>query len=139
MGDMLQDGGNRWRGMVYGMTARFPHGEQADPRPMWKVWDAFGIDKAEMRGYWHPACPVRPDREDVKATAYVRDGKVLIALASWAPEPVRVKLQIDWQALGLQPTALVAPEVENFQPAASFQPDEAILVEPGKGWVFVAG
>jgi len=137
MGDMLQDGGNRWRGMVYGMTARFPHGENADPRPMWKVWDAFGIDKAEMHGYWHPACPVRPDREDVKATAYVRDGKTLIALASWAPEAVTVRLQIDWEALGLSPTALTAPEVENFQSAASFQPDEVILIEPGKGWVFI--
>jgi hypothetical protein len=139
MGDMLQDGGNRWRGMVYGMTARYPHGEQADPRPMWKVWDDFGIDKAEMRGYWHPACPVRPDREDVKATAYLRDGKTLIALASWAPEAVKVTLQIDWAALGITPTELVAPEVENFQLAASFQPDEAIPVEPGMGWVLVAG
>ncbi|MHB0936269.1 MAG: glycoside hydrolase domain-containing protein [Armatimonadota bacterium] len=139
MGDMLQDGGNRWRGMVYGMTARFPHGEQADPRPMWKVWDDFGIDQAEMRGYWHPACPVRPDRDDVKATAYLRDGKALIALASWAPEPVMVRLQIDWQALGIAPAALVAPEVENFQPSASFERDEAISVEPGKGWVLIVG
>lgn len=139
MGDMLQDGGNRWRGMVYGMTARFPHGEQADPRPMWKVWDEFGIDQAEMRGYWHPACPVRPDRDDVKATAYLRDGKTLIALASWAPEPVTVRLQIDWQALGMAPTGLMAPEVENFQPSASFEPNEAISIETGKGWVLIAG
>jgi len=138
MGDMLQDGGNRWRGMVYGMTARFPHGEQADPRPMWKVWDDFGIDQAEMRGYWRPDCPVRPDRDDVKATAYLRDGKTLIALASWAPEAVTVRLEIDWKALSLQPTALIAPEVENFQQAASFRPDEAIPVEPGKGWVLIA-
>ena len=139
MGDMLQDGGNRWRGMVYGMTARYPHGEQADPRPMWKVWDDFGIDKAEMRGYWHPTCPVHPDREEVKATAYVREGKTLIALASWAPEPVTVRLHIDWQALGLQPTTLTAPAVENFQPAAVFAADEVIPIESGKGWVLIAG
>ena len=43
MGDMLQGGGNRWLGMVYGMTARMPWTGAADPRPVWKVWDDFGI------------------------------------------------------------------------------------------------
>ena len=42
MGEMLQDGGNPWRGMVFGMTARLPWA--GDPRPLWKVWDEFGID-----------------------------------------------------------------------------------------------
>ena len=23
-----------------------------DPRPLWKVWDEFGIHEARMSGYW---------------------------------------------------------------------------------------
>ena len=38
MGEMLQDGGHMWRGMLYGMTSRYPHGENADPRSLWRVW-----------------------------------------------------------------------------------------------------
>ncbi len=101
MGDMLQDGGNRWRGMLFGMTARLPW-PSADPRPVWKVWDEFGIGKARMRGWWEKDCPVRTGREDVLATAYVKPGKTLVALASWAPATTAVRLQIDWKALGLE-------------------------------------
>ena len=43
-----------------------------------------------MIGYWDQACPVRTGRKDVLATAYVKPGKTLVALASWAAEPVDV-------------------------------------------------
>ncbi len=138
--EMLQDGGNPWRGMLYGMTSRLGWG--GDPRPIWKVWDDFGIAEARMLGYWDAACPVRTDRADVLATAYVRRGpspKVLIALASWAPAPVRCRLRIDFKALGLQPAKahLYAPPIDNFQPAALFKPDEAIPVHPRRGRLLV--
>ncbi|MCG8520779.1 MAG: DUF6067 family protein, partial [Pseudomonadales bacterium] len=51
MGDMLQGGGNRWLGMCFGMTTRLPWSSdkvKADPRPVWKIWDEFGIEEAEM-------------------------------------------------------------------------------------------
>ena len=57
MGEMLQDGGNPWRGMVYGMTNRMPWSDNADPRAIWKVWDEFGmkgsemIDPTDLRGF----------------------------------------------------------------------------------------
>ncbi len=96
MGEMLQDGGNPWRGMVFGMTARLPWA--GDPRPLWKVWDDFGISGSEMIGWWVDANPVKTGNRDVLATSYVKRGdSVLIALASWAKEPVDVRLSIDWQ------------------------------------------
>jgi hypothetical protein len=136
MGDMLQDGGNRWRGMLFGMTARLPW-PSSDPRPVWKIWDEFGIGRARMVGWWEPDCPVRSGRPDVLATAYVKPGKTLVALASWAPEKTEVRLQIDWKALGLDGSKarLVAPEVKDFQPAKTWQPDEPIAVEPKRGWL----
>ncbi len=137
MGDMLQDGGNRWRGMVFGMTARAPWTDAADPRPVWRVWDDFGIADTKMLGWWDPQCPVRTGRDDVLATAYVKPGKTLVAVASWAKEKTDVRLQIDWPALGLDASKarLVAPEVKDFQPAENWRPDEPISVEPLRGWL----
>ena len=137
MGEMLQGGGNPWRGMLYGMTARMPW--SGDPRHVWKVWDEFGISEARMIGYWDPACPVRTGREDILATAYVRPGRTLVSLASWAPQQMVVRLGIDWKALGLDPAkvTLRAPEITGFQKAAVFKPDEGIPVEPKRGWLIL--
>jgi hypothetical protein len=136
MGDMLQDGGNRWRGMLFGMTARLPW-PNSDPRPVWKLWDEFGIGEARMLGWWEKDSPVRTGREDVLATAYVKPGRTLVALASWAPEKTDVRLQVDWKALGLDASKarLVAPEIKDFQPAKSWRLDEPITVEPKRGWL----
>jgi hypothetical protein len=140
MGDMLEGGGNRWRGMLFGMTARLPWAN-SDPRPVWKVWDEFGIGEARMLGWWEKECPVRTGREDVLATAYVKPGKTLVALASWAPEKTDVRLQVDWKALGLDASKarLVAPEIKDFQPSKTWRLDEPIPVEPKHGWlIYVA-
>jgi len=136
-GEMLQGNGNPWRGMVYGMTARYYSG--ADPKHIWDLWDEFGIAKAKMLGYWSPSCPVHTDNPDVLATAYVRNGKTLIALASWSKTPASVMLNIDWKALGLDPAhaTLSAPAVQGFQPAAKFQVGDAIPVSPAHGWLLV--
>ena len=82
---------------------------------------------------------MRTDSPDVLATAYVRPGKTLVAVASWAKGPVPCRLKIDWKALGLDPAkaTLVAPEIKDFQPARRFAPSDAIPVEPGKGWVLL--
>ncbi len=137
MGEMLQDNGNPWRGMVYGMTGRLPWA--GDPRPLWKAWDAFGLDDSRMIGFWVDARPVRTDRADVLATSYVRDGRTMVALASWAKEKVDVRLAIDWKALGLDPASatLEAPAIDQFQEARTFLAGDAIPVEPGRGWLIV--
>lgn len=138
MGEMLQDGGNPWRGMVFGMTNRKPW-SGPDPSRLWKVWDDFGLGQAEMIGWWSDGCPVRPEDADVKATVFWKKGKSLIALASWAKGPLRTAIRIDWKALGLDPrrARLRAPEIPDFQLAASFAPGEPIPLEPGKGWLLI--
>ncbi len=137
MGEMLQGGGNPWRGMVYGMTARMPR-EPLVTR-LWQLWDDFGMQDAEMIGYWVPACPVKTDHEKVLATAYVKADKTLIALASWAEDSVQCRLDIDWNALHLDVNraGLTAPPIEDFQAAAAFSATDAIPVEPGRGWALI--
>ena len=137
MGEMLQDGGNPWRGMVFGMTARLPWA--GDPRPVWRAWDDFGMAESRMIGWWVRSRPVRTGSDDVLATTYLRPGSAMVALASWARDTVDVTPAIDWRALGIDSaTARIrAPAIENFQPARTFRPGEPIAVPPGKGWVLV--
>lgn len=137
MGEMLQDGGNPWRGMIYGMTGRLPY--MADPRPIWKVWDDFGMAGSQMIGYWAPDCPVRTNSGSVLATVYRQPKKSLVAVASWAAEKLDCRLTIDFTKLGLDPARarLRGPAVPGFQPAATFGPSDPIPIAPGRGWLLI--
>jgi hypothetical protein len=137
MSEMLQGGGNPWRGMLYGMTARLPW--SGNPTPIWKLWDDFGIQDSRMLGYWDPACPVKTGREDVLTTAYQKPGASLIVVASWAKAKVDCRLQIDWKALGLDPATAKfrAPAIQGLQAETTLDPARPLPVEPGKGWMLI--
>jgi hypothetical protein len=138
MGEMLEHGGNPWRGMVYGMTGRLPY--MADPRPIWEVWDDFGMAGSQMIGYWAPDCPVRTNSASVLATVYRKPNKSLVALASWAHQKVNCRLAFDVTKLGLDPAKarLRAPAIPGFQPATTFRsPTDPIPIDPGRGWLLI--
>jgi len=137
MGEMLQDGGNPWRGMLYGMTARLPWA--GDPTGLWAVWDDFGMDGSRMIGYWVPNPPVRTGRPDILATTWLRPGAALIAIGSWADRDAALDLAIDWNRLGLDParTTLTAPPIPDFQPERQFRPGETVPIPAGRGWLLL--
>ncbi len=139
MGEMLEHGGNPWRGMIYGMTNRMPWSDNADPRPLWKVWDDFGLKGSSMIGYWSEHCPVKTSHDKVIATVYKKKGTAMIAIASWATDDTNIQLQIDWNTLGIDPStaSIIAPEIKNFQSAAVFHINDTIKVEKGKGWLLI--
>ena len=136
MGDILsQFGHSPFQGMVYGMTDR-------SSAPLWTLWKDFDIAESVMIGYWEPDCPVRTDHPDVLATAYVKDGETMVALASWAERPAKVRLSIDWEKLGLDPgkARLLAPVIRGQdvkQDAAVLEPTDEIAVRPTKGWLLI--
>ena len=147
MSEMLQDGGNRYLGMVYGTTARHSWtdtGDKKSPVPMWKFWDKFGIGNAKMVGYWDPDCPVAISDPEVKATAYVKEDSVLVSIGNFSDRDKNVTLNIDWKAIEMDPAKakISAPEIQNFQEERSF--DELrmtggvrIPVESKKGWMIL--
>lgn len=140
MGEMLWEGGNKWRGMLYGITARNP-GYNVDNRPLWKCWDAFGMHDSEMIGYWVKDNPVRTGKEKTLATIYRHKGKkTLIALATWEEADVPVDLSVNWARLGLdkEKVTLHAPAIENFQPEGRWKPGDTIVVPQGKGLLIIA-
>lgn len=137
MSEMLQDGGNPYRGMLYGMTAREPM--ESVPSQLWKVWDAFGIKDSRMMGYWVSYNPVKTGRNDILATSFVKDGKVMIAIASWAKKDSDIKLQIDWEKLGIDAdkARLTAPDIKGFQEGFGLSPKHKIKVPKDKGFIFI--
>ncbi|MFT3933034.1 MAG: DUF6067 family protein [Chitinophagaceae bacterium] len=139
MGEMLQNDGNAWRGMVYGMTSRLGWSDKSNPRPLWKLWNEIGMQGTEMIGYWSSHCPVKTSNDKVKATVYKKKGFALIALASWADTTTDVKLQIDWNALGIDENKAVitAPGIINFQPQQQFDKGGTISIEKNKGWLLL--
>jgi hypothetical protein len=136
-GQMLQDGGNPWRGMVYGITNRA--GWSGDPTEIWKFWDEYQISEKRLIGYWDDDCPAKTGRIDVKATVYQGEGISLVSIASWAEPAVEIALDLDWEALGIEEekARIYAPAIPDFQEQSSFLPGEKISVEPGKGWLLI--
>jgi hypothetical protein len=120
MGEMLQDGGHPYRGMLYGMTARM-YGD-VDPRPVWQLMDEFGIAESHMLGYWLHAAPVTTDHPRVLATTYVRPDRLLLALASWSEDDEIVRVTLDPEALRMTSDLRAhAPAVEGLQAAADVE------------------
>jgi hypothetical protein len=140
MGEMLQHGGNPWRGMVFGQSSRLGWG-LGDPRSIWKLWDDFGMQGSEILGWWDPRCPVTCSDPDIYATVYRKADKVLISLGSWAETDVTVQLQIDWDAMGLDPDKVLVtqPAVETVQAAAVYGVNDAIPVSQTKGALLILG
>ena len=138
MGEMLQDGGNQWRGMVYGMTNRMPYQKQR-PDQIWKAWDSFGMEGSRMIGYWVENRPVKTNHQNVLATTYQKNNKVLVAIASWAPSDTYIKLDIDWEKLGINPKTakITAPEIKDYQHEAIYKVTDEIFVEKNKGWLLI--
>ena len=142
MGEMLQDGGHPYRGMLYGMTTRM-YGE-VDPRPVWKMMDAFGIAESRMLGYWLDDAPVTTDHPRVRATTYVRPDGLLIALASWSGDDETVSVTLKRDARGVAPGGRAhAPAVEGLQAAAEIDLSQVripanqglfVIVRPEDGW-----
>lgn len=139
MGEMLQDDGNQWRGMIYGMTSRLGWSEKSDPKPLWRAWDTFGIKDSELIGYWSDNCPVKTDNPKVLASVYKKKGKTMIALASWADSDVKVNLGIDWNKLGLaaEKVKITAPAIDKFQTPGSYPDGKSIPVGKAKGLILI--
>ncbi|HET6559004.1 MAG TPA: glycoside hydrolase domain-containing protein [Prolixibacteraceae bacterium] len=115
-GEMLENCGNVYRGMVYGMSSRLAW-VGCDPTNIWKLWDYFGISGSTYAGYWDAANPAKTDNKDVLASAYLKKDKVMIALGNWTDKEKKVSLELDWKKLGMDSAKakIVIPQIENLQ------------------------
>lgn len=129
MSEMLQHGGNRWRGMVYGMTTRLPW--SGDPRPLWAFFDATHLGDAEMSGYWDPETPVRSSNPLCPVTVYTgKDNHLVIAIANFSQQDQICQLQSSFSL-----NTLKIPAIADFQAAQELSPVQPFTVPAGKGFL----
>lgn len=134
MGDMLHRGGNKWRGMVFGMTPRCNWPEGGSPLPIWRLWEQFGMDDCIMRGWWEESCPVKLTAPDLFGTAYVQKDRMLIAIASWAAVPTETGMSVALPGeMAGRKVSYTVPFIEGFQEEQPFAEGGRLTVEPGKG------
>ena len=137
MSEMLQDGGNRYLGALFGATARYAGTHTAVP--MWKLWKEFGIEEAQMIGWWDDQCPIIPSDDEVKATTYVRSDRVLVAIGNFANEPKTVTLDFNWKRLRMKPdkVRMIFPPVDDFQQEGTYSPGDAITINAKEGRLII--
>jgi hypothetical protein len=136
-GQMLQDGGNPWRGMVFGITNRA--GWSGDPTELWKFWDRYRIDDKLMIGYWDMNSPVHSDHDLVKTTLYKGIDTSFIAVANWSEEDQEISISLDLDKLGYKsaPDGFIIPNIPDFQDEKLFTNLDNFTVPGGKGYLII--
>ncbi len=136
-GQMLQDGGNPWRGMVYGITNRA--GWSGDPTEIWKFWDQYRISDKYMTGYWDEDIPVKADNKLVKATFYEGLEEHIIAVANWDEQDQPCSLEINWNKLGIERSAckFLIPFIPGFQDQQLPTTVNELIIPGKKGFLIV--
>jgi hypothetical protein len=114
MSEML-DARNQFRGMVFGMLPRIPW--SGNPKPLWHLWDGFGMKEAQMYGYWDTNCPIKSDNHNLPTTVYINKNtdKALVTIANWSEAAQKANFSINESVLGFKPTKISAPEIEKLQ------------------------
>jgi hypothetical protein len=137
-GQMLEGGGNPWRGMVYGITTRAGWTPNP-PTEIWKFWDSYHIENMNMIGYWEKECPVTCNNELLKASIYKNQDEAIIAIANWSDQNLETSLEIDWEKLGYDPskTSLSIPEIKEFQSGQEVVSLDKMTIPGGKGFLIV--
>ena len=136
-GQMLEGGGNPWRGMVYGITNRAGWG--GDPTFIWKFWDQYDIQNKEMIGYWDRNNPVTIDNEMVKATVFKGDKEMIIAIAGWGDQDQNCSIGIDWDKIGWSSGVYkyYMPAIEKFQDELALNSLTTMTIPKGKGFLII--
>ena len=94
---------NEYMAMLCGMTNRYGQGA-CTAQNMYAVWDDFGIEQSEMRGWWHSKNPVKTNNDSVKATVYVKEDAALICMFNFSQHTAVVHPELNTELLGFEPT-----------------------------------
>jgi hypothetical protein len=137
-GQMLEGGGNPWRGMVYGITNRAGWTKNI-PDYLWKFFDEYRFSEREMIGYWDKNCPVTCSNPLVKASVYKNAGDVIIAVANWTEKDQDISMAIDWAKLGTDPkkSEISIPELKDFQAKQMTVSLDKITIPGEKGYLIL--
>ncbi|MEQ6119873.1 glycoside hydrolase domain-containing protein [Reichenbachiella sp. MALMAid0571] len=137
-GQMLQDGGNAWRGMVYGITNRAGWTEKV-PKHLWEFFDQYSIDDHELIGYWQKDCPVRCSNPMIKSSVFYSEDQLIISVANWNENDEKTAIALDWKGMGLNSAnfEMSIPAITDFQEESTRVSLEKMIVPGKKGYLIV--
>lgn len=133
---LLEGGGDPFIGMLFAMNNRYGWGVK-NARHIYKLWDDFGIQNSEMRGWWHSKNPVKTGSEDVKATVYLNKGRALLCMFNFGRKAVRVVPKIDVELLGFSPVSAVKPHIKTVQTGGRVHLKKGVFLPPKKGTIIM--
>lgn len=137
-GQMLEGGGNPWRGMVYGITNRAGWTGNT-PDELWKFWDEYNFKGKELIGYWDKTCPVSTNNEHIIASIFKGKNESIIAVGNWSKDDQDTSVLIDWNALGYDASkcTISIPFLKDFQDEQPLQSLSSLNVPGGKGYMII--
>lgn len=137
-GQMLQNGGNPWRGMVYGITNRAGW-TGTPPDHIWKFWDQHDIKDKEMIGYWDRRDPITPDNDSIKVTVYRGPEESILAVGNFSSAEQSCSLHIDYNKLGYDKDkcSFLIPAIPRYQEAKAFNSSDRLAIPAKKGYLIV--
>lgn len=94
MSEMLENGGDLYCGMLYGMSNRYGWGVKNTDR-IYRVWDAFKIENSVMLGYWHSKNPFSTDNENVLVTSYKNGENYLVCAYNFSEKKEQFEFTIN--------------------------------------------
>lgn len=107
------DAHNQFRGMVFGMLPRLPW--SGNPKPLWKLWDDFGMSQATMRGFWDSQNPIQIDNDNLRVTTFMGKDQALVCIANWSDQPQSGAIKVNQALLGFKATTVSQPEIYKMQ------------------------
>jgi hypothetical protein len=137
-GQMLEGGGNPWRGMVYGITNRPGWGGNS-PSGLWHFWDEYKIEDKIMTGYWDENTPVKVSNQLTKASLFKGEGEAVIAVANWTDSDQVTAVKVAWADLGIDPSSagIFIPEIIGFQKEQKSVSLDKISIPGKEGFLIV--
>ncbi|MBN2652523.1 MAG: hypothetical protein JXR63_09075 [Spirochaetales bacterium] len=141
--NMLNAGGNLWRGLLFGMTSRYPwftENHISDPRPAWKLLDYIGTKDFSFIPYWDENSFVSTGDDSILASTYISGDKkrIMICFANWGNSVKKVSPEFDFSKLGLntEDYEISFAEVDGFQKAGEFS--GSLSIRPVEGAILFA-
>ena len=137
-GQMLEGGGNPWRGMIYGITNRAGWVGNT-PIEIWKFWDEYKITDKLLTGYWNENHPVKSSNNKVFTSLFKGEKESILTVANWSDKDQPVSLNIRWQTLGIDPskTEIFMPAIKDFQDAEEDVELNDLIVPEKKGFLII--
>ena len=139
-GQMLEGGGNPWRGMVYGITSRGGYTKiDKSPEYLWKFFDEYHFSEREMIGYWEKKCSVLCSNPLIKASVYKGSSDLIISVANWSDHEEKTSIEVNWAKLGIDPAGFEVsiPVIKYFQDAQMTVSLNKINVPGEKGYLIL--